>query len=115
MKKATIWAAVIVGLCTVIGAVLQKYVSTPKPQLENVAIMGMVMDQRTKLGIPQASIVIVGRPEQYSTEDNGNFSFTIWAEKSSVVRLQVSKAGYRPLDQSVRLPADTLTLTLQRQ
>jgi hypothetical protein len=115
MKKATIWAAVIVGLCTVLGAVIQKYVWSPKPQPQNVAITGMVIDQRTRLGVPQASIVVVGRPEQYRTEDNGNFSFTIWADKSSVVRLQVSKEGYRPLDETVRLPADGLTLPLQRQ
>ncbi len=115
MKRATIWAAAITGLCILLGAVIQKYVWNPKSEPENIPVAGMVIDQRTRLGVPQASIIVVGRPEQYRTEDNGNFSFAIWADKSAVVRLQISKAGYRPLDQTVRLPADSLTLSLQRQ
>ena len=115
MKKATIWAAVIVGVLGLLGAVIQKYAWNQKSGPENIPIAGMVIDQRTKLGVPQASIVVVGRPEQYRTEDNGNFSFAIWADRSSVVRLQISKAGYQPLDQTVRLPADGLTLSLRRQ
>ena len=115
MKRATIWAAVIAGVCVLFAAVIQKYAWNAKSGPENIPIAGMVIDQRTSLGVPQASIIVVGHPEQYRTEDSGNFSFAIWADKSSAVRLQISKAGYRPLDQTVRLPADSLTLALQRQ
>jgi len=115
MKKATILAAVIVTIGGLLGAVIQKYAWNSKSGPENIPIAGMVIDQQTRLGVPQASIIIVGRPEQYRTEENGNFSFVIWADKSSVVRLQILKAGYGPLDQTVRLPADSLTLSLKRQ
>jgi hypothetical protein len=115
MKRATIWAAVIAGVCVLSAALIQKYAWNPKSGPENIPIAGMVIDHDSRLGVPQASIIVVGRPEQYRTEDNGNFSFAILADKSSVVRLQISKAGYRPLDQTVRLPADSLTLALQRQ
>jgi hypothetical protein len=98
-----------------VGAVIQKYVRNPKPQPENVIITGMVIDDKSRLGIGQASIVVVGRPEQYRTEDNGDFRFTVWTDKSSVVRLLVSKPGYRSMDETVRLPAETLTLPLQKQ
>ena len=108
-------AAVITGSCLLLGAVIQKYAWNTKPVPENTPIAGMVIDQGTRLGVPQASITVVGRPEQYRTEDNGNFSFAIWADKSSVVRLLISKPGYQPLEQTVRLPADSLTLSLKKQ
>jgi hypothetical protein len=115
VKKATIVAAVIIGACTLLAALMQKYVWNPKHQFENVSITGIVIDDKSRLGIGQASIVVVGHPEQYRTEDNGNFHFTIWADKSAVVRLLVSKRGYRSLDETVRLPAETLTLPLLKQ
>jgi uncharacterized membrane protein len=75
----------------------------------------MVIDQRNNLGVAQAAIYVVGRPEQYMTEDNGNFRITLSAGKSTVIRLHVTKSGYRTLDQTVRVPAESLTLPLQRQ
>jgi len=114
MKKATIIAAVIAGACTIIAAVIL-YPRSPKPQPENVVITGMVIDQRNNLGVAQATIYVVGRPEQYMTEDNGNFRIVLLGDKSTIIRLHVTKSGYRTLDQTVRIPAESLTLPLQKQ
>jgi hypothetical protein len=92
-----------------------KLESTPELQAENVVVAGMVIDQRTNLGIAQASIYVVGHPEQYVTEDNGNFRFMVLVDKSRDIRLHVTKSGYQTLDQTVQAPAETLTLLLRKQ
>jgi hypothetical protein len=113
MKKVTIIAAIIGGVCILLAAGIQRYGWPSQP--ENVVITGMVIDQRTNLGIAQASIYVVGHPEQYLTEDNGNFRFALLANKSTVIRLHVTKSGYRTLDRTVHVPAEGLTLVLQKQ
>jgi hypothetical protein len=115
MKKATIIAAIIGGVCILLAAVIQTYRWSSKPQPNDVVIAGMVIDQRTSLGIGQASIYVVGHPEQFLTEDNGNFRFDLIVDKSTIIRLHVTKSGYRTLDRTVHVPAESLTLPLQMQ
>lgn len=81
----------------------------------DVSIGGIVVDQHTNQGIPQASIVIAGRAQQYVTEDSGNFKIVIPRESPRSVRLHVTKNGFLPLDMSVEVPAESLILQLRKQ
>jgi hypothetical protein len=118
LRLIVIWVPIV----TVLGLAAWAYSSrqqsrmgtTPEPQPENGVIAGMVVDQQTNLGIGQATITVVGHSEQYSTEDNGNFRLDLLTDKSKVVRLHVVKSGYSPLDLTVRLPAENLTLQLRK-
>ena len=82
---------------------------------ENIVINGMVVDRDTNRGIPQAAIYAVGRPEQYTTEDNGNFRINLLPDTPKLVRLHVTKPGFLPLDQSIEAPADGIILQLQKR
>lgn len=84
-------------------------------QAENKSISGIVVDQDTNQGIAQASIVIVGRTEQYVTEDSGNFRIDLPSDVPKRLRLRVSKAGFQSRDTSVEPPADNLILPLHKQ
>jgi hypothetical protein len=116
MKQST-RLALIGGSCVIIAAVaggwIQKY-GLPFTS-EEVTFAGMVIDQRTNSGIPQASITVLGHPDEYSTVDSGNFRFTVSVNKGATIRIHVTKPGYKTRDQIVRLPAEDLTLMLQKQ
>jgi hypothetical protein len=72
----------------------------------------MVVDQRTNLGIEQAFVSVDDRPERYVTKENGYFRLVAFAGQPATITLHVSKAGYQPLDKTVELPADHVTLPL---
>jgi hypothetical protein len=116
MKHSTIRAACIGGFCVILAAILGAYIQKYGMPFttEEVIIAGMVIDQRTNSGIPQASINVVGHSEQYSTVDNGNFRFTVSVNKGATIRIHVMKSGYKTLDQTVSLPAEDLTLILRK-
>jgi hypothetical protein len=117
MKDSTIRAAYIGGIFVLVAAIVGAYIAKyglPFTSGE-VTIAGMVIDQQTNSGVSQASINNVGRSEQYLTEDNGNFRFTLSLNKGATIRLHVTKPGYKTLDQTVGLPAEDLTLPLQKQ
>ncbi len=50
---------------------------TPSVSKTSLTVAGRVVDERTNLGIGQASISIVGRAETDVTEDNGNFRINL--------------------------------------
>jgi hypothetical protein len=115
MRKPAIVAACIAALGVVVAAIIQIYPSLRTPNPENISITGIVVDRATNQGIGQAAISVVGRAEQYVTEDNGNFRISLFVDKSRPIRLHVMKPGYFPSDQSVQAPADNLVLQLRKQ
>lgn len=84
-------------------------------QVGNPSISGIVVDRDTNQGIGQASITLVGRTEQYVSEDSGNFRIDLPSDVPRRLRIRVSKNGFQPLDTSVEPPADNLVLPLRRQ
>jgi len=81
---------------------------------EKGTISGIVVDRDTNQGIGQASITVVGRTEQYVTEDSGNFKFEVAPDPPRRVRLRVSKIGFQLLDITVEPPVDNLVLSLHK-
>lgn len=127
MSKTERWIAGItlgVGILALVAAWLvvpefRKWTGLDKTevsnQLEKKSISGIVVDRDTNQGIGQASINLVGRTEQYTTEDSGNFRIDLPSDSPVRVRLRVSKSGFQPLDTSVEPPVDNLVLTLRKQ
>lgn len=97
----------------------RKWTGLDRPEHGNNAvknsISGIVVDRDTNHGIAQASIVLVGRPEQSVSEDSGNFNIDLPPDVLERLRLRVSKNGFEPLDTSIEPPADNLVLQLHRQ
>jgi hypothetical protein len=85
------------------------------PRAGKLNIAGIVVDRDTNRGIGQASIMLVGRTEQYVTEDSGNFTIDLPPDSPKRVRLRVSKDGFQPFDTSVEPPVGELVLSLKRQ
>jgi hypothetical protein len=85
-------------------------------QPEKKSISGIVVDGDTNQGIGQALITLVGRTEQYVTEDSGNFAIAnLPPDSSARIRLRISKSGFQPLDTTVEPPVGNLVLALQKQ
>ena len=116
MRKPTITAAIISAGAVIVAALigiipsLRKQQANPAPK---PVIAGMVVDQDSK-GIGQAAIVIVGRTEQSTTEDSGNFRIELPSEAPKSLRLHVVKQGFLPWDNSV-VPGENIMIRLQRQ
>lgn len=95
----------------------RRFIGWEKPdhQAATSSISGIVVDADTNQGIGQASITLVGRTEQYVTENSGNFGIELPSDIPKRIRLHVSKAGFQPLDMSVEPPKDNLVLPLRKQ
>ena len=89
--------------------------SPPIEQAQQTSISGIVVDSETNRGVGQASILFVGRTEQYVTEDSGNFKIDLPSDAPKRVRLRVNKDGFQTLDTTVEPPADNLVLPLHKQ
>lgn len=76
-------------------------------------ISGAVFDEATNQSISHAEINIVGRNEQYYTEQNGNFTIT-FHDSIPVVRLRVLKKTYLPFDKSYDVPQGSILIPLTR-
>jgi hypothetical protein len=122
-KGSTIIVAVIGAVALIVaaavGAILQpswwRSDSTPAPR-NSSTIAGRVVDQRTNVGVGQASVSIVGRPETDVTVDDGNFRINLQAPapKEGTVRIHVAKTGYAPSD-VITTPTETLIVQLRQK
>ncbi len=118
MSKTTrnaIIAGVFAVLATAIGALVNTYKFSPTPTLDTVLITGIVVDRDGNQPIGQALVSVVGRTEQSTSRDNGNFRLALSANSPLVVTLRVTKAGYRPAEMDVHIPADNVTFQMQKQ
>jgi hypothetical protein len=104
-------------LVTVIGGLIlwsiTGHYDKPTPSTAKPTISGAVVDQDNR-GIGQATITLVGRTEQYFTEDTGNFIIDLPSDIPKRVRLHVTKSGFQPLDMSVEPAVDNLVLALHK-
>lgn len=116
--KAAVIGAVAVILAAALTAILNpswwKPDSSAAPRT-SLTIAGRVVDQRTNLGIGQASISIVGRTETDVTEDNGNFRINLQppVPKNGTVRIHAVKTGYAPSDETTTA-TETLIIQLRQ-
>ncbi len=115
--------AVIVAIITALGiicvAIIQYHPWTEKTNkidknfLPIHILSGTIIDEKTNLNISQAEINVVGRNEQYFSEENGNFKIQI---KDSIksIRLRVLKKGFRPFDKSYDLSNEGVIIQLSK-
>jgi hypothetical protein len=115
--KNTVVAGVFVVLATVAGAIITTYKWSDKPKSENlpITITGIVVESGNNKEIGQALVSIVGRTEQATTRDNGNFRVVMPVESPSFVTLRVTKSGYQPYEENVHVPAEGLTIQMRKQ
>lgn len=111
-SKATVVAALIAAIAAIVVALIHYY---PWPN-RAMRISGTVVDSESNEGIGQARMILSGRAEAYLTEDNGNFKIEITAkeEDATLLRVRVSRAGYKVYDESVSPPLDRLIIPLQK-
>jgi hypothetical protein len=121
-KDSTILAAKISAGAVIVAALIAAILNpgwrksdSPPVTRTSLTIAGRVVDERTNLGIGQASVSIVGRTEKDVTEDNGNFRINLQAPvpTDGTVRIHVLKAGYAPHDEST-MPTETLIVQLRQ-
>jgi hypothetical protein len=117
IRVALISAAAVV-LAAVASAILQPSwwrSEAPAATKPNPIIAGRVVDEKTNLGIGQASISIAGRPETDVTEDNGNFRINLQSPlpRDGTLRLHIVKAGYLPRDETTTT-TETLIIQLRQ-
>lgn len=113
--------AIVVAIITVIGtiavALITAYPWNKQEHLKSSKISvtynlsGTVIDEQLNQNIPQAEVDVVGRNEQYYTEENGNFKIVI---KDSIksIRIRVLKRGFKPYDKSFDLPDNNVIIQL---
>jgi hypothetical protein len=87
----------------------------PRVEIQLTSISGIVVDRDTNRGIGQAAITLIGRAEQYVTEDSGNFRIDLPSGPAKRLRLHVTKGGFQPLDMSVEPPVENLYLQLHKE
>ena len=117
VKVALIGAGALI-VAAIIGSILQPswwHSDQSSVQKIDMTIASRVVDQKTNLGIGQASISIAGRAETDITEDNGNFRIRLQPPlpKDGTVRLHVVKAGYSPRDETTTT-TETLIIQLRQ-
>lgn len=114
MKTAT-KAALISGVFVVLAAIITTYKWSSKPNSEGLLITGIVVESEHNKEIGQALVTVVGRTEQTTTRDNGNFRIIMPVGSPAVVTLRVTKSGYQPHEEDVRVPVEGLTLQVRKQ
>jgi hypothetical protein len=73
---------------------------------------GIVVERNTNEPVGQAEVSVVGVNQHYLSEDNGNFRLQIKNQK--IVRIRVSKPGYKVADISYELPSEGNIIVLVR-
>ena len=102
-------------IAAVIGAFGPKFLRSDSKDDKPLVIAGTVVDSDSNRPIAQATVSISGRSDTYTTEDNGNFRLEIRGlSADDVVRLHVSKDGYRTYDHSVSPPLENFIVQLAR-
>ncbi len=118
-SKTSIIVAVISALAIIIVALIQVHPwkkETVQVEGKSKAIYqlsGTVIDEQSNKNVSQAEIDVVGRNEQYYSEENGNFAITV---KDSIksIRIRVVKNGYIPYDKSYDLPNENVIIQLTK-
>ncbi len=118
MHNPAVIVAIVGAIATILVAIIQIYPALRHGSITqvNLHIAGTVVDADTNVGIGQAQIILSGRTEAYVTEDNGNFRIDITGSEDEArrLRVRVNKRGYKPYDQSVIPPLDSLIVQLQK-
>jgi hypothetical protein len=117
-NRITIITASIGAFAVIIAAIIQirPWKKDSSHVMNNKVVFhlrGTVIDDKSNQNIPQAEIDVVGRNEQYYTEENGNFEIAI---KDSVksIRIRVIKKEYLPYDKSYDLPSEGVIIQLSK-
>jgi len=76
-------------------------------------LAGTVTDEQTEQSISQAEITLVGRNEQYFTEENGNFKIEL-KDTIKSIRIRVSKKYFQPFDKTYDLPNENIIIPLTK-
>ncbi len=113
--RNTTKSALIAGLFVVLAAIITTYKWPAKPKSDGLLITGIVVESEHNKEIGQALVSIVGRPEQSTTRDNGNFRIVVPIQSPEIVTLRVTKSGYQPHEQDIHIPAEGLTLQMRKQ
>ena len=111
--RASTKAALITGGCVVLAAVIGTYKYSSRSQSDRLLVTGIVVEEGSNRAVPQALVSIVGRTEQSTTRDNGNFRVVLPADSSAVVTLRVTKSGYQPHEEDIHVPVEGLTLQIR--
>jgi hypothetical protein len=97
----TVKGALIGGVAVIIAALIPVYFHTRNKTAEfSKVLAGNVVELNSKLPIGRATVNIVGRADQGTTDDNGYFHITLPADAPDEVRLQVSAHGFNPIDRA---------------
>jgi hypothetical protein len=117
-NKTKIIIAVISAISLIVVALIQfrPWNNSSKKQKNNnviYSIAGTVVDESTNNSIGQAEISIVGRNEEYFTEQNGNFRI-LFKDSVDHVRLRVTKDHFLPFDKSFDLPNENIIIQLTK-
>jgi hypothetical protein len=114
MNNAT-KGALITGVFVILAAVISTYKLSNKPKPDDLLITEIVVELDHNKEIGQALVTIVGRTEQATTRDNGNFRIVMPVVSPTVVTLRVTKPGYQPREQDVHVPVEGVTLQMRKQ
>jgi len=122
-SNSQIKAAWIGGACIIVAAVLGAIIalhpwSAKKPPLGKSTLItyfvnGTVVNAKNNESISQAEVTVVGRTEQTTTEQNGNFSLMLHDSLSSI-RIRITKPGFKTLDISSVIPNNNLLIQLAK-
>jgi len=112
--KAAIIGAVAVIFAAIIAIIGPWLLNHKSDSQKNIVIAGTVVDRDSNRGIGQAKIVVVGRSQQYVTEDNGNFRIEFPNGAAGRFRIHVEKDGYVEFDTTVEPPEDSLIWPLHK-
>jgi hypothetical protein len=119
-STTAVTVAIITGLGAILVALIQFHPWTKHSQeVQNhkqLILSGAVIDEATNRPIEYAEISLVGRPESYATEDNGNFLITLPSDfvEGATVRVRVTKMGYVSADRSFVVPSEGIVIAVQK-
>jgi hypothetical protein len=84
----------------VIGIIAWVFIN--KQQTQSHAITGRVADTRTQMAVPDAEVILSGRPESAHSDGAGNFNLPlVGVLPQGIVHLYISKQGYKVYDRGV--------------
>jgi len=114
-NKTIIWAAIITGIFSLLVALIQWHPWDGKKndysENKEYIFSGTIVNENNNEGIALAEISIVGRNEQYYTEQNGNFSIK-FEDSVDHIRVRVSKSQYLIYDKTFDIPSKDVMIQL---
>lgn len=103
------------GVFVVLAAIITTYKWSGKPKSDGLLITGIVVESEHNKEIAHALVTIVGRTEQVTTRDNGNFRIVMPVGSPTVVTLRVTRSGYQPHEEDIHIPVEGLTVQIRKQ